>query len=220
MPFTDRFLTSVDHERMEKLKKSVNISTYDAVEKTNARWIKFCCVLVVPGLILPFVLPESPWLADSFLLQQLGSLIPSAHKLASVAQFPAVVYAYIVIMLTIAFVLGLANLLLVDSYSAHTRAEIVLSPKRTRKILWLKALFGIFFFTAFLALFYIFPGQPDGNPQGSKGQLMVSLMVMTKPGLAVFGSAATMGAAIAWFVWPIVIFNTFYIPFMGSETKE
>lgn len=195
---------------------AIDIGRYPTVERANARLMKIMFCLGGLGVVLPFLLPESAWLVDSFPIQWLSGWIPSAHKLASVAQAPNVVHAYIVIMLTLAFIFGMGHFLFLESHREYLLASITKNAPRGRLNLWFKALLGIFVFAALLAFFYVFPGQPTGDPQGSRGQLIVSLMVMTKTGLAIFGSIASAAVTIAWFVWCFVIYTFFCISFVDS----
>ena len=84
----------------------------------------------------------------------------------------------------------------------------------------LKAFLGFFLCAAVLAFLYIFPGQPTGDPHGSRGQLIVSLMLMTKPGLAIFGAIASTGGMAMWWVWCAIIYNIFHIPFLSLPSAK
>lgn len=196
-----------------------DIRRYPLVLKSQARMTKNLLKLGALGLMLPFFLPESAWLADSLVLQKLGILIPAAHKLAAIAQLPNVVYAYITIMLTVAFFYGIGEFIFLESRRESLQYSIAKNAPRGRWNLWLKAFFGILFSAGLIALLYIFPGQHTGDPHGSRGQLIVSLMVMTKPGLAIFGAIASAGLGVAWFAWCLVVYNFFAIPFFRSTNR-
>ncbi len=193
---------------------------HPSVLEANARLIKLIYCIGLLGVVMPFLLPESPVLADSFLIQQLSQLIPSAEKLASAALFPNVAHVYIVVMLTLSFLLGIGHFLLLNCRLDYLKFSIAKNAPHGRWNLWCKALLGFFICAALLAFVYIFPGQPTGNPHGSRGQLVVSLMVMTKAGLATFGAIASIGATTAWFAWCLVTYNFFRIPFLGSSKSN
>lgn len=193
------------------------MTQYSSVTSSNSRINKSACWLIGGGLILPFLLPESDWLTNSFAIQKLSALIPSAQKLSNIAIFPNVVFTYIVIMLTMSFVFGIGHFFFLESHHDYLQASIDGNQPRGRLNLWFKALLGFFVFSALLMFCYFFPGQPTGESRGSRGQLLVSLMILTKPGLAIFGAIASLGASAAWFCWCLAIYNFFCIPFFKSS---
>ncbi|MCV2368588.1 hypothetical protein [Roseateles oligotrophus] len=203
---------------ISKIEKNVDqkiaepATNYPSVVRSNSRLTNGIIWLCGFGLVLPFLLPESDWLAKSFIFQQLGVLIPSAHKLSIIASSPNVVFVYLVAMLAFAFLCGTASFLSIESQLEYLQFAVLGEP-RGKWVLWLKGFLGIFVFAALLAFFYIFPDQPTNKAHGSRGQLMVSFMVSTKPGLAIVGASAAAGAATIWFVWCQAIFNFFSIPF-------
>jgi len=71
-----------------------------------------------------------------------------------------------------------------------------------------------------LALCYIFPSQPAVDSHGSRGQLIVSFMLVAKSGLAIFGAIATVGLSSGWLALCLVIYNLFNIPFLHSEKNS
>lgn len=194
-----------------------DFSQYPLVVKSHASANKIFFGLVSLGVVLPFVLPESAWLIDSFVFQQLSTLIPSARKLASAALFPNVVHAYVLIMLTLSFLAGIGHFVLLTPRREQLQAGIVMSFPRGRWYLWFQALLGIPVFTALLAFFYIFPGQPTSDPHGSRGQLIVSLMLMTKPGLAIFGGITAAGCFAGWWILVSAFYTLFFLPFLTSS---
>lgn len=198
---------------------TIDTTQYSSVSRSNSRITKSFYPLASLGLVLPFVLPESAWLADSYVFQKLNVLIPVAHKLAGAARFPNVVFGYIIIMLTVSFLVGVGNFLFLESRRDYLRLSLVRNAPHGRWNLWLKALGGCFFFSALLALCYIFPSQPTGDSHGSRGQFIVSFMLATKPGLAIFGAIATVGLASGWLALCLVVYNFFNIPFLGSDKQ-
>jgi len=195
---------------------------FPTVKKANAILGKIVFGLMGFGLILPLFLPESSWLADSNVIRLLSAVIPSASKLAAVAQFPHVVHAYVVIMLTLAFLLGVLSFLFVFLKIRHEflQADIARDASRGIWIVWLRRVGGIFFCAALVAFFYILPGEASADSRGSRGQLILSLIVMTKSGLAVFGGFISGGLIAIWFAWFHAVYSFFQIPVVAFQAKR
>jgi hypothetical protein len=198
----------------------VDLDNFPVMKKSNARLHKAFFCLMVFGVILPFLLPESSWLIDSSVMRWLSSLVPSAGKLARVAQAPNVVHAYVLIALSLSVIFGIFLFLSAPSLHGLILASIAIGAPKSLLTLWLKAIGGIVFWAALLYLLYVLPGKaPNTDSGGSRGQLILSLMVMTKPGLAVFGGFVSGGLMHVWFFWFFAIYSFFKIPFLAFQSK-
>lgn len=197
-----------------------NISNYPSIQKHNALMAKCILIISALGIMLPFVLPHSPWLADAHLFQQLGFLIPAAGKLAEPALHKNLVFVYVNTMLVLAFLLSIWTAIQINSWRELSIAEIEINQRKSKFMLWLKALLGMLFLLGGLALFYIFPGRVDGSPAGSRGDLIVSLMVMTKSGLAIFGTIASAAIYCMWCFFYVSCNNFLLIPFIKTSCNS
>lgn len=206
--------------RMKKMISQSDRDKFPILKMNDARQQKVCFGLMALGAILPFLLPESGWLVNTSVMQWLSKLIPSASKLAAVAQAPNVVQAYIVITLTLSLVFAVSVFFRTKPLSEYLIADVTLSAPRGLFALWVKAVGGIIFWTLLLYVFYIFPGtEPSVDPRGSRGQLIVSLMVMTKPGLGIFGGFICGALTNLWFFWFYAIYSLFKIPFLAFQSN-
>ncbi len=197
-----------------------DVSKYPSIQKHNAR-VAFCIlIIIIPGFVLPFILPNSSWLEETYIFKTLGSLIPAANKLAAPAIHKNVVFVYVNFMLSLAFLLSAWTAFKVDSWREFSIGEVNFNRKKHKVLLWLKAVFGVVFFMGLLAFFYIFPGKVDGGPGNTRGTLIVSLMVMTKPGLAIFGAIASVGVYVTWVVLYCAFSNIFFIPFANRSNNS
>jgi hypothetical protein len=207
--------------RMRKMISQSERDKFPILKLTNARLYKATFGLMAFAAILPFLLPESGWLVDTSVMQWLGKFIPSAGKLAAVAQASNVVQAYIVITLMLSLVFGVSVFFRIKPLSEYLIADVTLSAPRGLFALWIKAVGGIIFWTLLIYLFYIFPGEePSVDPRGSRGQLIVSLMVMTKPGLGIFGGFICGALTNLWFFWFYAIYSFFKLPLLALQSKR
>ncbi len=198
-----------------------NFERFPSVKEANSRLTKMMFGLMGFGAVLPFFLPESSRLIDTSVMRWLSGFIPSAHKMAGAALTPNVVHAYLVITLSVSFCFGVGFFFSVKRRD-FLQASIVINAPKGLFSLWCKTfLFCVLFFAAVLYFFYVLPGTPpSSNSSGSRGQLIMSLILMTKPGLAIFGGFISGGIACLWFVWLIAIHNLFHIPFLPFQSKR
>jgi hypothetical protein len=193
--------------------------TPPAVQKSTRRLMKLAVWFGGLGLVLPFVLPESAVLSNSALFQFLERLVPSATKAASVAQYPNVVRVYFSLMLTLAPVLALYFLIWHEPW--RTRMLPMEKFGSLRKVACLGAcilMVGILLCLGLLI--YFLPGTVSSDSRGSRGQLIFSLIVMTKPGLAIFGGFISVCALFIWQVSFQALGLTLLLPFLPKSRSN
>ena len=193
--------------------------TPPAVQKSTRRLMKLAVWFGGLGLVLPFVLPESAVLSDSALFQFLERLVPSATKAASVAQYPNVVRVYFSLMLTLAPVLALYFLIWHEPW--RTRMLPMEKFDALRKVACLGAcilMVGILLCLGLLI--YFLPGTVSADSRGSRGQLLFSLIVMTKTGLAIFGSFLSVVVFFIWWFSLLLPGITSLLPFLPKPRSN
>jgi len=193
--------------------------TPPAVQKSTRRLMKLAVWFGGLGLVLPFVLPESAVLSNSALFQFLERLVPSATKAASVAQHPNVVRVYFSLMLTLAPVLAMYFVIWHEPWP--TRILAVEKFDALRRIKGIGGgIFAIGILTGMALLVYFLPGAVSAGSRGSHGQLIFSLIVMTKTGLAVFGSFLSVGMFLIWWFSLLLLGITAFLPFLPKPRGD
>jgi hypothetical protein len=193
--------------------------TPPAVQESTRRLMKLAVWFGGLGLLLPFVLPESGVLSNSALLQLLERLVPSAAKAASVAQYPNVVRVYFSLMLTLAPVLALYFSIWHEPW--RTRTLPMEKFDALRKIACLGAcIFMVGLLLCLALLIYFLPGTVSADSRGSRGQLMFSLIVMTKPGLAIFGGFISVCMLFIWQVSSQALCLALLLPFLPKPRSD
>jgi hypothetical protein len=169
--------------------------------------------------VLPFVLPESAVLSNTTLFQFLERLVPSATKAASVAQYPNVVRVYFSLMLTLAPVLAMYFVIRHEPWP--TRILAVENFDALRKIKCFGfCIFAVGVFASLILLVYFLPGTVSSDSQGSHGQLIFSLIVITKTGLAIFGSFLSLGIFAIWWFSLLLLGITSLLPFLPKPRSD
>jgi hypothetical protein len=171
------------------------------------------------GLVLPFVLPESAVLSNSAPFQFLERLVPSATKAASVAQYPNVVRVYFSLMLTLAPVLAMYFVIWHEPWRTHISKMATYSAFRRIQGMG-GGIFLIAVLTCLNLLFYFLPGTVSADSRGSRGQLLFSVIVMTKSGLAVFGSFLSLGVFVIWWLLLLLVVFVLLIPFQHNHRTD
>lgn len=205
---------------MTRASVSRNLDQFPTVKKANSKLTRMMFGLMGFGAVLPFLLPESSWLVDTSVMHWLSGFIPSASKMAGAALVPNLVHAYIVITLSVSFCFGVGFFCTVE-LGEFVQAALAKNASKGLFYMWCVTFCGVAVFALLLYFFYVFPGTPpSGDPRGSRGQLIVSLMMMTKPGLAIFGGFICGGIAGIWFMCLLAIYQFFHIPFLAFQSKR
>lgn len=170
--------------------------------------------LMLPLLMLPLFLPGLPWLTNSYPWRFLNAVVPSAKKLSLSIQSPNTADVYWIFILLASLLLGIYQFLSLKTPEEFLRADMILSSPKSRFRMWLKAVGGSFIFALLIIFFHILPGELGLDPGGSRGQLVVSLMLMSNVALAIFGGLISGSLSVVWFFFLYAVYSVIRIPFL------
>lgn len=188
-----------------------------AIQESNRRLIHALIWIGGLGVLLPFVLPESGVFADTVPLRLLEQLVPSATKVAAVATYPNVVRAYFSLMFTLAPLVAVVSLLRRERWGERSRLTVQWAhsvlPKVGRSLLATAVLVSLNLFI------YLLPAAASTSMSPSRGQLLLSLALTTKPGLAFVGGLLSAGVFAIWWASILSLGIALFISF-NPDTRS
>ena len=202
---------------MKRVISQAEVNCCPALKQLNKRTWSVLFQFQTFGLLLAFVLPESEWLVNTWLIQWLGPVIPTGATVAVNATRPNVVHAFFVITLTVSFVYGIIFSLKTKPLDAVFFASAALSAPRGWFCLWCKAAGGILGFPFFLYVIYDYFGSPTVTFHGGRGQVITSL---SRLGLGVFGGLLCATVVHIYFFSFYAIYSFFKIPCHVFQSKR